>query len=143
MPPSLLQGAVQLYITVTDENTILPDILVDRFFIDVKASVSSGITMPTFYNGDERISEIQLSFQVTCTENFFGSDCATFCVERDDELGHFTCDKEGNIVCREGYGNPSINCTCAVTEGCCKCYGSCSYVIEVNEIHADMYQLTF
>ena len=110
---------MQLYITVFDENSgIIPDILVDRFFIDVNIPVGSGITVPTFYNGDERIGEIQLSFRVTCTENFFGSDCATFCVERDDELGHFTCDSEGNIVCREGYTGE--NCTIGV----CVCLDS-------------------
>ena len=104
-----------------DENgDIVPDVVVDRFFIDVDVSVGQDITGPTFFSGDEGIGEIQLSFRVTCTENFYGSDCATLCVGRDDELGHYTCDSEGNIVCREGYGNPSINCTCMVAEGCCE-----------------------
>jgi len=115
------QGAVQLYITVTDENgSIFPDVLVDKFFINVNVSVGQGISRPTFFSGDEGIGEIQLGFRVTCTENFYGSDCVTFCVERDDDLGHYTCDSEGNIICREGYGNPSINCTCMVAEGCCE-----------------------
>ena len=122
-----------MYAGVRDANDRSLDLakLVDRFTIDQNVTVGENLSTSTNHSGEFNFGHFVLSFRVTCTENFFGSDCATFCVERDDELGHFTCDSEGNIVCREGYGNPSINCTCAVAEGCCKCYGSCSYVIKL------------
>ena len=86
----------------------------------VNLSISTAFVVGDYIGGND-IGLLRLSFRVTCTENFYGSDCATLCVERDDELGHYTCDSKGNIVCREGFQNPSTNCTeCILAEGCCK-----------------------
>ena len=86
--------------------------LVDRFIINQNITVGENFSTSTNHSGEFNFGHFVLSFRVTCTENFFGSDCATFCVERDNELGHFTCDSEGNIVCREGYTGE--NCTIGV-----------------------------
>ena len=109
------------------------DDLVTRFNVDlVNLSVSTAF-IEGDYIGDNGIGLLRLSFRVTCTENFYGSDCATFCVERDDELGHYTCDSEGNIVCREGFQNPSTNCTeCILAEGCCKSIYLQQYMLDLH-----------
>ena len=85
--------------------------LVDGFIIDQMVEVGGNFSTPTNHSGVFSLGYFVLSFRVACTENFFGSDCATLCVERDDELGHYTCDREGNIVCRERFQDLSTNCT--------------------------------
>ena len=114
------QGSVQLVIRVVDEDPGLDDVI-DIFFIDVVVMVGTGFTQIMSFEGDGGFAQIQLGFEVNCTENFYSADCTIFCVERDDdELGHYTCDSEGNRVCREGYQDPSNNCTeCIPAEGCC------------------------
>jgi len=86
--------------------------LVDRFIINQNITVGENFSTSTNHSGEFNFGHFVLNFRVTCTENFFGSDCASFCVERDNELGYFTCDSEGNIGCREGYTGE--NCTIGV-----------------------------
>ena len=93
---------------MVDEDGInVNDDFVDLFFIDINTYSS----IATTYEGEEGIGNITLGFRLMCTEDYYGPNCTTFCVERDDELGHYTCDSEGNRVCREGYQDPSANCT--------------------------------
>ena len=95
------------------------DDFVDLFFIDI--GINNYPNIPATYIGEEGIGRITLSLMIRCPEIHYGPDCATFCMERDDELGHYTCDREGDIVCREGYQDPSTICTnCVPSEGCCK-----------------------
>ena len=109
------------------------DDLVTQFNIDLANLSVSTAFIEGDYIGDNGIGLLRLSFRVTCTENFYGSDCATFCVERDDELGHYTCDSEGNIVCREGFQDPSTNCTeCILAEGCCKLMYLQQYMLDLH-----------
>ena len=50
-----------------------------------------------------RISHFPAPIQVICEENYY-FDCSVFCVEQDDNLGHFTCDPvTGDPVCLEGW----------------------------------------
>ena len=122
-----LQGAAQIYIRVDDVDTGGPgmddaeDDLVTRFYIEVGVEVSEEFTGGIYF-GNKSFGRIIVSYRVMCTKDFYGENCAIFCVERDDdELGHYTCDSEGNRVCREGYRDPSNNCTeCIPAEGCCK-----------------------
>ena len=109
-----MQGGVQLYAGVRNADGLSLDLakLVDRFIIKQNITVGENFSAFTNHSGEFNFGHFVVSLRVTCTENFFGSDCATFCVERDDELGHFTCDREGNIVCREGYTGE--NCTIGV-----------------------------
>lgn len=65
---------------------------------------------------------IRLTFDLECVDDFYGSDCGTFCAARDDALGHFTCDSSGDLICLDGFTDPSTNCTeCVLSEGCCEC----------------------
>uniref|UniRef100_A0A4W5RMI9 Delta-like protein n=1 Tax=Hucho hucho TaxID=62062 RepID=A0A4W5RMI9_9TELE len=48
-------------------------------------------------------SELRYSYHVFCDEYYFGDSCAEYCRPRDDTLGHYTCDVEGNKQCLEGW----------------------------------------
>ena len=50
----------------------------------------------------------------TCIENYYPQGvCTKECTLRDDPLGHYTCDSNGDIVCLPGYTDISTNCvTC-------------------------------
>lgn len=48
-------------------------------------------------------SELRYSYHVFCDEFYFGEGCADYCRPRDDTLGHYTCDEEGNRICLEGW----------------------------------------
>ena len=50
-----------------------------------------------------------------CAENYYPSGiCTKFCTPRDDSLGHFTCNADGDIVCLPGYEDTSTNCVTCV-----------------------------
>ena len=109
--PLYVQGGAQLYTVVQDVDSDAFVQWVDVFVIDRSVEVGENFSTPTNHSGVFNFGYFVLSFRVTCTENFYGSDCTTFCMERDDDLGHYTCDSEGNIVCRERFQDPSTNCT--------------------------------
>ena len=94
---------------------------VDIFVIDISLTSGIDFSTPITYMGVNGFGQIQLSFRLNCTENYYGPVCATFCMERDDDLGHYTCGSDGSIVCRQGYQDPSSFCTeCIPAEQCCK-----------------------
>ena len=94
---------------------------VDLFLIDINLTSGINFSAPTTYNGVNGYGQIELRFRLSCTENYYGPDCATFCMERNDEQGHYTCGSDGSIVCLPGYQGPVTNCTmCVPAEGCCK-----------------------
>ena len=75
--------------------------LVDQFSIDLTTSFlipGAGFTAETFYSGFFGFGMLQLSFNLSCAANFFGSDCATECVPNDLTV----CDENGISVCRPG-----------------------------------------
>ena len=95
---------------------------VDIFLIDTNLTSGIDFSVPTTYIGMNGFGRIELSFRLNCTENYYGPDCATFCMERNDDQGHYTCDSDGSIVCQLGYQDPVTNCTmCIPAEGCSKC----------------------
>lgn len=46
---------------------------------------------------------LRFKFQLRCDENFFGEGCTKECSPRDDDLGHYECDDNGNTVCKQGW----------------------------------------
>ena len=50
----------------------------------------------------------------TCASNYYpAGSCTKFCEARDDALGHYTCDANGDKECLDGYIGPDTNCvTC-------------------------------
>ena len=103
-----MQGSFQLYVEVFDEDPF-DDSRVDDIYVDSSLSTSSSFTAEQWYPGDHG-SRIRLSFRVQCTADFYGSNCAIFCVAQDDSGGHYTCGSGGERICLSGWSDPSGNC---------------------------------
>ena len=45
-----------------------------------------------------------MEFSAYCGPPYYVSNdkCTKYCLDRDDQYGHYTCDEEGNIWCRQG-----------------------------------------
>ena len=102
---------MRLYIRVEDYDSLNSDDHVDDVYVDISASPSSGFSSRRAYSGVRGNSVIEMNFRVQCISNYYGSDCATFCQGRDDNLGHYTCGSNGQRICRSGWSDPSTNCT--------------------------------
>ena len=110
---------MELYVLVEDiDHPEAVNNIVAQIFITVNVT-PTGIIPESIYRTGHHF--IRLAFQLSCEENFYGEDCTIFCVGKNDESGHFTCNNEGRIECLEGFQNPLTNCTeCTLAEGCCK-----------------------
>ena len=108
--PLILQERLQFYIVVYDFNTALDKrFALDRFLIDlVLGGVPNSITRQTYF-GIYNISQFDLSFNIRCSENYYGPNCSKFC----SEVGVFTCDSMGNKVC--------VNQSCSIGSDCQMC----------------------
>ena len=63
------------------------------------------------YTGEHSNSHITFSFSISCDSNFYGSDCATYCVPTDSSQGHYSCDSStGEKICRSGWTDSDNNC---------------------------------
>lgn len=50
--------------------------------------------------------------------DYYGVDCATYCVARDDSTGHYNCDTNGGKNCLEGWSGPE----CTIGMPTCRHY---------------------
>ena len=105
-----LQGSVKLFVEVNDKDLIFDD-HVDDVYVTISRTPSSVFTSRVTYTGIHGNSRIELSFRVQCDSNFYGSNCATFCVARDDSGGHYACGPNGERICLAGWSEPSSDCT--------------------------------
>ena len=105
-----IQGTVSLFIKVEDYDLSNPDDHVDNVYATITLTPSSSFTSIRTYNGIYGNSRIELSFRLQCSSNFYGSDCATYCVPRDDSGGHYSCGTNGQRICLSGWSGPSNNC---------------------------------
>lgn len=95
---STQQGSFQLRIDIHDDSTGGP--FVDEVFAEpLSFPLGGSFSDPTRYAGVARLSTIELSFRVRCKDNFYGSDCDTYCLSNE----RYSCNEEGNRVCRPGY----------------------------------------
>ena len=63
------------------------------------------------YYGQEGNSYMTFLFSLSCIANYYGSNCATHCVARDNSGGHYSCDSVTGVrICLEGWSDPSNNC---------------------------------
>ncbi|XP_065641782.1 uncharacterized protein LOC105848164 isoform X2 [Hydra vulgaris] len=85
--------------------------------------------------GDRKLSLFGgLSKSLNCDDNIKPSDCVDkLCVEHDDDInGHYTCDKNGTIICKNGWHDPSKYCRSVSSQqpfskvGCFNDFGSIS-----------------
>ena len=128
----LLQGAFQLFIEIDDRDPNGDDQQVDVIFVETSITPGLAFTNTVTHIGENNFSRLELSFRVTCSENFYGPNCTTFCTPMDSVQGHYTCDQDGGIVCNPGYTNTSTNCVeCLPAEGCCEfTYISCVVIAD-------------
>lgn len=55
-------------------------------------------------------SSMVLRYSVQCNRDYYGPQCTTYCIARDDSRGHYTCNLQtGSKVCRSGwYGSDCL-----------------------------------
>ena len=97
-----------------DPPSAFPDVHLDDIFINRALEVNTNFTGIESYNGTGTMNNVIMGvkFRVMCQQNYYGADCATFCLaQNDDVFGHYTCNSDGSIQCLEGFKNPSNNCT--------------------------------
>ncbi|KAH0620314.1 hypothetical protein JD844_020560 [Phrynosoma platyrhinos] len=71
------------------------------------------------------IAHFEAQIRVKCDENYYGPQCNKFCGPRDDFVGHYTCDQNGNKACMEGWmGEECKQAVCR--QGCNLVHGSCT-----------------
>ena len=86
------------------------EVLINRFPIDLELELGANFTERTTYTGIYNISGLgfDISFRVQCSENYYGPNCATFCIPLKDV---YNCSREEGILCLEERRNPAINCS--------------------------------
>ncbi len=98
------------------------DQYIDTVVVDLSAlTPSNTITPITAYSGLLGHAVFNMSFRLVCSANYYGDNCSKFCEGRYNDLGHYRCDEQGNIVCKTGYTDESTNCVqCIPLTNCCK-----------------------
>ena len=102
---------MRLFIEVEDYDSFNSDDHVDDVYVTITRTPSSSFSSRRAYTGVHGNSRIELSFRVQCAANFYGSNCATRCVPRDDSGGHYRCGSNGERICLSGWSGPSSGCT--------------------------------
>ena len=108
-----IQETFQLYINARDEDDNgEEDDDIDNIFINMKLVANTRFPSMGVHIGEKGSVTIDLSIRVICLEDYYGSDCFTFCIPQDDDRnGHFVCSaKDGSLSCLEGFQNPDNNC---------------------------------
>jgi len=83
------------------------------------------------HQGSESHTRLEYEYRMMCSAHYYGKDCDTLCRPRDDQFGHYICDKEGNKMCLDGWQKDSNNeegdyCNKAVcAPGCHNEHGYC------------------
>ena len=50
-----------------------------------------------------RKSELHYEYRVVCGKDLYGPGCATFCRPRNDQFGHYSCNRNGENQCLRGW----------------------------------------
>ena len=86
-------------------------ILCTLFFAEeeglIERASHSGIILPGpewhrwTYNGPT--ASVIYQVRVMCDQHYYNTTCTKFCRPRNDKFGHYTCDHNGDKVCRTGW----------------------------------------
>ena len=75
-------------------------------------AISPAFSSPSIHNSEYGLFNFTLSYRFYCADNYYGDDCAMYCMQTDNELGHYACDPQsGKKICLAGYALPEANCT--------------------------------
>ena len=106
-----MQVSFQLFIRARDEDNPGNDDDLDDIYITLSRQPNVGFTQVEEYLGIRAKVSVRLQYRISCQSNFYGADCATFCSAQDNDVnGHYTCNSDGSIQCRDGFENPGNNC---------------------------------
>ena len=88
--------------------------IINRYPIDLELTPGASFTERTTYTGIYNISGLgfDMSFRVQCSENYYGSNCTTFCEPQD---GVYTCDSDERVVCLQINRDSATNCATCLT----------------------------
>eukprot|EP00794_Sanderia_malayensis_P020236 gene20236-22215_t len=96
------------------------DDFVDDYAINVYIAPGTGWSERGFSG---RRSRIVAYVGVWCDTNYYGNDCATYCLAKDDASGHYTCDQRtGSKVCIKGWKGSECHlpiCYCDFAHATC------------------------
>lgn len=78
----------------------------------------------------QSFSRLLYRFRITCSPNYYGDECSRFCRQRDDLFGHYSCDRDGQQICMDGWqgeqcDRPVCSANCSLTNGYCKRPNEC------------------
>ncbi|KAK3698607.1 hypothetical protein QZH41_014587 [Actinostola sp. cb2023] len=103
------KGSLKVSIVVMDYDSLSPADLVDTYLIDRWVTPTAGVLQQTWTSLSVKgiPSTLKLKYSIQCNRDYYGPNCTKYCIPRDNNQGHYTCDlKTGQIVCRNGwYGN--------------------------------------
>ena len=110
-----IQEKIQFIVDALDKAVSLStlnetEMIINRFAINLELQPGPNFTDRVNYTGFFKISEVNfdISFRVQCLENYYGSNCTTFCEPVD---GVYTCNSEGRIVCIDDNRDPTASCS--------------------------------
>ena len=87
----------------------MQDDIVDKIIAEPAFVIQDKFSITEKYSG--AFSSVELRFRVLCDSSYYGSTCGRFCLETNNDTGHYVCDNNGNKVCMDGYLDPDSNCT--------------------------------
>ena len=94
----------QFQVRVDDDDSPDSDDLIDRVFIvGTNVAISETYTQSQTYTGIYNNVQMDMSYRVVCQTNYYGSTCNVNCEGRDDDLGHYECNSDGDRVCLSGW----------------------------------------
>lgn len=84
-----------IYLTFTDGGQL------------IERAAHSGIILPgqdwhtITHNGPT--ASLIYRIRVVCDDHYYNTTCTKFCRPRNDHFGHYTCDRNGDKVCMQGW----------------------------------------
>ncbi|KAM9812844.1 delta-like protein C isoform 2-T2 [Syngnathus typhle] len=79
----------------------------------------------------ERGSRVHYAYRAVCDQHYHGDACAAFCRPRNDTFGHYSCRRDGQRQCLDGWAGqycarPICASGCSAEHGFCEAPGECT-----------------
>ena len=119
-----MQGRIQLHIDAIDRAQNISEMMaiIDRFPIDLELDLGANFTQRASYFGVYNVSQLDMSFKVKCSKNYYGPDCTKLC----EPVEMYSCDSDGDRICSSANYDISTDCTTClpgrdISTNCTKC----------------------
>ncbi|XP_062520807.1 delta-like protein A isoform X2 [Corticium candelabrum] len=107
-----VNGSAPMKVYVTLDVVDITDELIDRFLTSLNVSKASQTTTLTGTRTLQQPLALTLQWQLLCDDDWYDSDCGTYCLAQNTTHAHYTCNTTtGNKICNAGYEHPSRNCS--------------------------------